>query len=171
MSAPIIRVAGVVAESITDGPGLRYALFVQGCSLRCDGCQNPGTHDPSGGEARTADAIWADIVRNPMLRGVTFSGGEPFDQAAALLPLAEKIRAGGLELAAYSGYTFEQLMTRPEGLALLRQCQVLVDGPFVLARRSLNLRFRGSGNQRILDVPASLAAGEAVERHDGRWQD
>ena len=165
-----VRVAGVVRESITDGPGLRYTLFLQGCSHRCPGCHNPGTHEPAGGEARPLGGLWAEISGNLLLSGVTLSGGEPFEQARALLPLAKKIRCAGLELAVYSGYTFEQLAEQGgDAAALLGQCQVLVDGLFRIDERDLGLRFRGSRNQRILDVAASLSAGRAIEMCDGRW--
>ena len=112
------------------------------------------------------------IRRNPLLRGVTFSGGEPFLQAAGLLPLAAWIRENGYELAIYSGYTFEELLAapEPETAALLRLADVLVDGRFDRLKKNLLLRFRGSSNQRILDLPASLAAGRAVEMPIGRWR-
>lgn len=166
-----IKIAGTVHDSIVDGPGLRFVLFVQGCSHRCPGCHNPETHDPSGGKWASAEQLLAEIKKNPLLTGVTLSGGEPFEQAAALTPLARRIRESGLELAAYSGCTFEQLAAgSPEQRELLSLCQVLVDGPFVQAERSLTLWFRGSKNQRVLDVNASLNAGRAVELFDGRWQ-
>ncbi len=166
-----ISVAGVIGDSITDGPGIRMTVFVQGCPHRCEGCHNPETHPFSGGEPRSAEELLQKIDKNPLLSGVTLSGGEPFCQAAALLPLAEGVRARGLELAAYSGWTYEQLLEQGgDKAALLRLCHVLVDGPFVLAERSLSLRFRGSKNQRILDVQRSLREGRAVLMQDGRWQ-
>ena len=167
-----VRVAGVVRESITDGPGLRYTIFLQGCSHHCPGCHNPETHDPSGGEDWLLTRLWDEISSNPLLTGVTLSGGEPFLQARALLPLTAQIRLAGLELAVYSGYTFEEI--RELGIyamALLRHCHVLVDGPFDIDKRDLGLRFRGSWNQRILDVKASLMRGYAKGMFDGRWQD
>ena len=166
-----ISVAGVIGDSITDGPGIRMTVFVQGCPHRCEGCHKPETHPFSGGEPRSAEELLQKIDKNPLLSGVTLSGGEPFCQAAALLPLAEGVRARGLELAAYSGWTYEQLLEQGgDKAALLRLCHVLVDGPFVLAERSLSLRFRGSKNQRILDVQRSLREGRAVLMQDGRWQ-
>lgn len=163
MEETCIRVAGFTPESIVDGVGLRFTVFVQGCPHRCEGCHNPQTHPASGGRLYTAEEILEKIGRNPLLTGVTFSGGEPFAQAAALLPLARGVRERGLHLCAYSGYTFEELLELgPEVRALLEECQVLIDGPFLLAQRTLEKRFAGSWNQRILDVAASLAAGEPV---------
>ncbi len=113
----------------------------------------------------------AEIVRsNPLAKGVTFSGGEPFAQAEGFARLAKMLKAEGYEVASYSGYTFEQLLAgTPAQRELLESLDVLIDGPFVQARRSLQLVFRGSDNQRVLDVPASLAAGQAVEQSAPRW--
>ncbi len=163
--------AGAVPGSITDGPGIRYTLFVQGCPHHCEGCHNPETHPFEGGQPRTAEEILTEVDRDPLLSGVTLSGGEPFCQAEALLPVARGVKARGLELAAYSGYTFEQLVRLGGAqLELLSLCDVLVDGPFILAQRSLMLRFRGSKNQRLIDVQTSLKQGEPVLMRDGRWQ-
>lgn len=170
--AVALRIAGIVPESITDGPGIRYTIFVQGCGHRCPGCHNPHTWEPDGGREADIDNLWREIEGNPLLSGVTLSGGEPFDQAETLLPLARKTVESGLELAAYSGYTFEQLVEVGDAAAkLLKLCHVLVDGPFVLERRNLGLRFRGSDNQRILAVAESIRQGRAVEIRDGRWQE
>ena len=120
----------------------------------------------------SAEEIFADIVRNPILSGVTFSGGEPFAQAEALIPLARLVKERGLHLCAYSGYTLEQLLSmsreQPEIGELLRLCDVLVDGPFLIEQRTLQKRFAGSRNQRVLDVDASLKCGEAVLQEG--WQ-
>lgn len=157
-----VRVAGRVAESIVDGPGLRYVLFTQGCPHHCPGCHNPDTHDFAGGTPVSVRDILADIRRNPLLRGVTFSGGEPFCQSEALVPLAAALKSLGYHLMAYTGYVWEDLARDTAAARLLPFLDVLVDGPFVEARRSLELRFRGSANQRILDVPAGLSAGRPV---------
>ena len=117
-------------------------------------------------EARVAEIA----ASNPLCRGVTFSGGEPFAQAGGFAKLARLLKQRGYEVASYSGYTFEQLLDgTPEQLELLGSIDVLIDGPFLLAERSLELVFRGSKNQRILDVPASLAAKQAVPITKGRW--
>ena len=168
-----LRVAGVIEESIVDGPGIRFVLFLQGCRLRCPGCQNPQTWDFDGGTLVPSDEVLARIRENPLVHGVTFSGGEPFEQAEALLPLANELKAQGYHLMAFSGFTLEQLVQKPENCALLEQLDLLVDGPFIEAQKSLDLRFRGSRNQRILNMPATRENGwkavldklnEAVER-------
>ena len=111
------------------------------------------------------------VASNPICRGVTFSGGEPFLQAAELVPLAKKLKEWGYELASYTGFLFEDLRDGPEAWKEFLGClDVLIDGPYVEAERSLELRFRGSRNQRIIDVPASMAAGKPVPVSDGRWQ-
>ncbi len=163
MSTPI-RLAGVVRESIVDGPGIRFVVFVQGCPHHCEGCHNPQSHDFSGGYDCEPEKILAEIRKNPLLDGVTFSGGEPLCQAAALLPLAKEIKKMGLNLFIYTGSVFESLLTQndPDILALLREGDFLVDGPYVQAQRDLTLLFRGSQNQRILDLPQSLKQGKGI---------
>ena len=159
-----IRIAGTVGESIVDGPGFRYTLFVQGCPHGCPGCHNPQTHDFDGGQDIALDTLLHDMCRNPLIKGVTFSGGEPFCKAEPLYHLAVELKHKGKHLMAYSGYTFEQLLelSDPFVKKLLGQLDLLVDGPFIMAEKNIELRFRGSANQRVLDVPKSLEANEAV---------
>lgn len=161
-----LRLAGVIKESIVDGPGIRFVIFCQGCSHGCPGCHNPETHDPKGGIEYDFDKILDAITANPLIKGVTFSGGEPFEQAEGLALLAERIREKGYDIWTYSGYTFEQLWERaktdPAVKKLLEGCSVLIDGPFVEEKKTLNLPFRGSSNQRIIDVAKSLKRGQAV---------
>lgn len=164
-----IRVAGLVNDSVVDGPGFRFAVFVQGCPHHCPGCHNPETWTFDGGTWMSADEIMAKIRKNPLLRGVTFSGGEPMSQAQALIPLAKLVREAGLELASYTGYRFEELADVPGASELLTYLDTLIDSPFVLAERDLTLKFKGSRNQRILDVPASLREGRAVLDTGDRW--
>lgn len=166
-----LRLAGFADESIVDGPGLRLTVFCQGCPHHCPGCQNPGTWPFEGGEAVPLEAILARAARDPLVRGVTLSGGEPFAQAEGCAALAALFKARGYEVAAYTGYTFEQLMREgtPAQKALLERLDILVDGPFLQAECSLELRFRGSKNQHILDVPKSLAAAAPVWSTDPRW--
>ena len=166
----MLDLAGIVEDSIVDGPGIRCTIFGQGCPHHCPGCLNPETWTFGCGtlmdEARVAEIA----ASNPLCRGVTFSGGEPFAQAGGFAKLARLLKQRGYEVASYSGYTFEQLLDgTPEQLELLGSIDVLIDGPFLLAERSLELVFRGSKNQRILDVPASLAAKQAVPITKGRW--
>jgi len=160
------RISGIVRESVVDGPGIRFVVFTQGCPHHCPGCHNPDTHPFDGGKLVPVSRILEEIRKNPLLKGVTLSGGEPFCQPGPLAELARAVHGDGLDVMTYSGYTFEQLCekakTEPDTAALLSECDVLVDGRFVEAEKSLLLKFRGSKNQRILDVVKSLAAGEAV---------
>ena len=166
----MVNLAGIVSDSIVDGPGIRTTLFAQGCPHHCPGCHNPETWDFSGGHEATTDQILGIVRFNPISRGVTFSGGEPFAQAAGFAQIAKALKAGGYEVASYSGFTFEELLEgTPEQKELLGWLDVLIDGPFLLTEKSLELPFRGSRNQRIIDVPKSLAAGQAVVITKGRW--
>ena len=155
-----MRIAGIVNDSIVDGPGLRLAIFAQGCPHHCPGCHNPESHDFAGGSDMDTEKIIARMDANPLLDGITLTGGEPFEQPDACRILADAAHARGLNVWAYSGYTFEQLCAVPEKRRLLEACDVLVDGPFLLAERSLDLRFRGLKNQRVLKVSELLAGGE-----------
>lgn len=161
-----LRLAGVVRESIVDGPGIRMTVFVQGCPHHCKGCHNRHTWDFDGGYMSSVERVLEEAAKDKLLRGVTLSGGEPFTQAAALTVLAKGARAMGLNVFCYTGYTFEQLTemfpAHPEFRELLEQCDWLVDGRFIEEEMSLMLHFRGSRNQRILDVPQSLSQGRAV---------
>jgi len=151
-----IRLFGVVRESIVDGPKLRYVVFVQGCPHKCAGCHNPGSHPYGGGKETTTEKIWADIRKNPLIKGITFSGGEPFLWGHELAVIAKKARERGMDIMTYSGFTWEHLVkkaeTEPSVRELLAETNYLVDGRYVEAERDLNLHFRGSRNQRILDV-------------------
>ncbi|WP_334110224.1 anaerobic ribonucleoside-triphosphate reductase activating protein [Thermodesulfitimonas autotrophica] len=162
-----LRIAGVVRESVVDGPGLRYVIFAQGCPHRCPGCHNPETWDPAGGYEITAAELLADISRNPLIAGVTFSGGEPFAQAAAFAALGRALREEGYNIVTYTGYTYEELQTIAEkGVReLLAVTDILIDGPFILAERDLTLPFRGSKNQRIIDLRATRTSETIVELH------
>ena len=157
-----LRIAGTIPESIVDGPGIRYVLFTQGCPHGCPGCHNPQTHDFAGGTEVQVSDLLADILKRPYVKAVTLSGGEPVCQPAPLAQLAAALKDKGFHLMCYSGYTFEELLQLEEARPLLEQLDLLVDGRFVESRKNIELRFRGSDNQRVLDVPASLAAGSAV---------
>ncbi len=162
-----LRLAGVIRESIVDGPGMRMTIFTQGCPHNCEGCHNPQTHDFSGGYISHPENILKELDKDKLLRGVTFSGGEPFMQPEALAELALEIHKRGLDIVTYTGFTFEQIVEsfdkHPERRLLLEQTDYLIDGKFVLSLRSLDLHFRGSSNQRIIDVKKSLEEGRAVE--------
>ncbi|MGN1161476.1 MAG: anaerobic ribonucleoside-triphosphate reductase activating protein [Candidatus Fimenecus sp.] len=166
MSTPL-RLAGVIRESVVDGPGWRFVVFSQGCRHNCEGCHNPQTHDFNGGYMSDVDRIIGEIKKDPLLKGVTLSGGDPFEQAENFSVLAKEVHALGLDVVTYTGYTFEQLykgMEKNEGWRhLLSETDILIDGKFVLAKKSLNCKFRGSTNQRVIDPKKSLETGKAVE--------
>lgn len=160
-----IRLFGVIRESIVDGPNLRFVVFVQGCPHHCPGCHNPESHDPAGGYLSSTARIWNVIRQNPMLRGITFSGGEPFLWGRELAELGRAAQEAGMDVMTYTGFTYEALLEKAkedEGVhKLLSVTNYLVDGPFLQAQRDLTLKFRGSKNQRILDItcyPNSLNA-------------
>ena len=159
-----ISLSGVTGDSIVDGPGLRLTIFTQGCLHHCPGCHNPQTHDPEGGSWADTEDILAAAAENPLLDGITLSGGDPFLQPVPCLALAEGAHKIGLNVWTYTGYTWEALWEEnaPEKIALLKETDVLVDGPFLLAERSLELRFCGSRNQRLIDVKKSLAESKVV---------
>ncbi|MCL2578604.1 MAG: anaerobic ribonucleoside-triphosphate reductase activating protein [Oscillospiraceae bacterium] len=161
-----IRVAGVVKQSVVDGPGLRLTVFTQGCPHKCAGCHNPGTHDFDGGWEIEADDILEELDKNPLLKGITLSGGEPLSRSGELLPLTRGAKERGKDVICFTGYTFEELLKlkerEPALAALLPEIDLLVDGRFDRDLRDLTLNLRGSGNQRVLDLPASLVRGEAV---------
>lgn len=147
-----LKVCGTEPESIVDGEGIRFVVFVQGCPHHCPGCHNPESHAFGGGEIRTVDALYSEVCENPLLKGVTFSGGEPFCQPGPLAELARLVHRRGLDVTTYTGYRYEDLlnMDDPDIDALLAETDVLIDGPFVLAERDLTLAFRGSRNQRMI---------------------
>lgn len=159
-----IRIAGTVNDSYVDGPGCRYSVFTQGCPHHCPGCHNPQSHDFSGGRIVDTEEIIRQMCENPMLDGLTLTGGEPFCQPEACLVLVGAARALQLNVWSYSGWTFEELLQEsdPAKLALLRSLDVLVDGRFILEERSLSLQWRGSRNQRLVDVQKSLRENRVV---------
>ena len=158
-----LRIAGIVNDSITDGPGLRLSVFAQGCPHHCPGCHNPQTHDPADGRDITIQSVLELFDKNPLLCGVTLTGGEPFLQADAFAILAGAIQKRDKSVICYTGYTWEELLTDSHYLPLIRQCHLIIEGPFLSERRSLDLAFRGSSNQRIIHVQDSLTQGRAVE--------
>ena len=173
-AGPVVDVAGIDEDAIADGPGLRFVLFVQGCSHNCPGCHNPQTHEFGIGTKMTIGDLFDRITANPLLSGITFSGGDPMFQAGPLADLAARLhRHGHYDIAVFTGFTFEALLKfgTPDQKRLLAAADILIDGPFVQARRDRNLRFRGSSNQRILDLPASLAENRAIWISDPDWLD
>lgn len=158
--------AGLIPESVVDGPGIRSVIFAQGCPRHCPGCHNPEALDPCGGKIMQDQEIIDVVEKTKLLKGVTFSGGEPFLQAKAFAMLGKRFREKGLDIMTFTGYTWEELMsmgeTEPEVLELIRVTDYLVDGPFVEAQKDLNLAFRGSKNQRVIDVAKSLEKSQVV---------
>lgn len=168
-----MRIAGLVNDSIVDGPGLRFTVFTQGCPHHCPGCHNPASHDPAGGNEKPVEEIIRQMQKNPLLDGVTLSGGEPFSQAGDCALIARAAHQKGLNVWTYTGYTYEGILAgckeRPDWEALLLETDVLVDGPFVISQRSLEIKFRGSRNQRLIDVKKSQSAGEIVLWQPPTW--
>ncbi|MCH5349348.1 MAG: anaerobic ribonucleoside-triphosphate reductase activating protein [Oscillospiraceae bacterium] len=167
MLSGTLKIAGTVNDSIVDGPGIRFTIFTQGCPHRCEGCHNPQTHDFDGGEEVSLESLLEDVRSNPLLDGVTYSGGEPFCQARELYTLGIELKKSGLNIVTYTGYLFEDLLEQASEenfyRELLSVTDYLVDGPFQLDKRDILLKFKGSSNQRILDVKKSLAEKKAVE--------
>lgn len=160
-SMKLIRISGIEPESIVDGEGIRYVIFTQGCPHHCPGCHNPQTHPFGGGKLVSIEDILDDISkRKNWIDGITISGGEPFCQIYQCALIAEKAHQMGLSVWCYTGYLFENLYR--QGIELLKHIDVLVDGPFVQAEKSLELDFRGSRNQRVIDIPESLKDGVAI---------
>ncbi len=164
----MIRVAGIVKNSITDGPGFRYTIFTQGCPHNCFGCHNPESHSFTDGEDFSREKIIEEILEDELLDGVTFSGGEPFMQAQELALLASEIRRkSNLNIFCFTGYTWDELVeqakTRPGWDDLLQEIDVIIDGRFEQALKSMDLRFRGSSNQCAVDVKQSLKLKHKVE--------
>ncbi len=163
----MIRIAGIVKNSITDGPGFRYTIFTQGCPHNCFGCHNPDSHSFIEGEDMSPDNIINEIMADPLLDGVTFSGGEPFMQAEEMSQIATEIRnRTKLNIICFTGYTWEEIIEQSETRIgwkdLLESIDVLIDGRFEITQRSMNLRFRGSSNQRAIDVKKSLESNSLV---------
>ena len=161
-----LRLFGTANDSIVDGPGIRYAVFVQGCTHNCKGCHNPGSHSLDGGYEKEVEEIFAEISKNPLLDGVTFSGGEPFLQAKALYELAKLVKEKNLNIYVYSGFTFEQLVAGANEengwRELLEIADFLIDGKFEEDKKHYTLLFKGSENQRIIDLKESLQMNKAV---------
>lgn len=166
-----LQIFGTVEDSIVDGPGLRYSVFVQGCPHHCEGCHNPESHDFSGGRKVDTAQIIAEMARNPLLDGLTLSGGEPMCQPEACTVLAEAALKAGLNVWCYTGFTWEYLIVDrdPARMALLNAVSVLVDGPFILEQRSLELKYCGSRNQRLIDVAKSMQEGRVILWTPPRW--
>lgn len=162
----LIRLSGIAYESLSNGPGMRRVLFSQGCLHECVGCFNPSTHSFCDGELKDMGILIDEIKNNPILKGVTFSGGDPLEQAEKFAYMAKKIKKLGLNIWCYTGYTYEYIVenfnNRQGFHELVKNIDVLVDGKFEIHKKNVRLKFRGSSNQRIIDVKASLSSGKVV---------
>lgn len=154
-----------IKDSTVDGPGLRIVIWTQGCLHNCKGCHNPNTHDVNGGFLEEADNIIKYINESKLQRGITLSGGEPFLQPLELIPVAKAAINKGLNVWAYSGYTYEQITADKNKKALLDYVDVLVDSPFIIEQKDERLIYKGSKNQRIIDVKQSYTENKVVLSH------
>lgn len=172
MEEEYIRIAGTVPESTVDGPGLRYVIFTQGCPHHCEGCHNPTTHDLSAGKLIKLDTLLERINKDPLISGVTLSGGEPFLQAKTLCKLLDKLDRKKLDVMAYTGFEYEKLLelaNENNGFKdLLERLDVLIDGKFDKNKKDELLMFRGSSNQRVIDCKKSLSEGLV---HEAKFSD
>lgn len=163
-----MRIAGFVEESIVDGPGFRIVIFFQGCAHHCFGCHNPETWDFEGGKEVSFDLIKKIIDDNPYADGITLSGGDPLYQIDASTEIAKYAKSKGLDVILYTGFLFEEVLEMTKANQrlkdLLNNVDTLIDGPFILEQRHLSLKFRGSSNQRIIDVKKSLMQNKIVEK-------
>ena len=160
-----MRIAGILHESIVDGPGVRFVVFTQGCLHQCRGCHNPNTWDQNGGYEISVRVLMKEIHKSPKsVKGVTISGGEPFLQPKETADFAERVHSIGFSVVTYTGYVYEQLLVRArmegEIQRLLDETDILVDGPFIEQQKDISLRFRGSSNQRVIDMNETRRTGE-----------
>ena len=156
-----IRILDIKYGTSVDGIGLRTSLYCAGCENQCPGCHNPQSWDDQGGEEMSVEELFRLIVDADM--NVTFTGGDPMFHPEGLTKLARLIKTHtNKNIWCYTGYRFEDILLHPSRKALLGLCDVLVDGPFILSEKDLTLTFRGSRNQRIIDVQASLSAQKVI---------
>ena len=169
MKSSVVRLAdcNIQMDSIVDGEGIRSVIWFQGCSHNCKGCHNPETHDFLGGTEVLIESIKEQIKSLEFQSGVTFSGGDPMFQVEALVELAKYVHECGMNVWCYTGFTFEQLLEMSKNnelyLEALKNIDVLVDGKFCLELKSFQAPFRGSTNQRVIDVASSLKSGKVIQ--------
>lgn len=157
-----LRISGIIDDSIVDGPGVRYVIFTQGCPHHCPGCHNPETHAFEGGTFITAEHVLNDLKNHKYIKGITFSGGEPMAQPEALAEFVGALKDAGYHVMIFSGYTFEEIQQDGQRKKALERADILIDGRFILAEKSLEVKFRGSKNQRAIDVQKSLQENKVV---------
>ncbi len=163
-----INLSGIALESIVDGPGIRFVIFTQGCPHHCPGCHNPETHDFNGGTIYELDYIIDEFKKHPFMSGLTMSGGEPFSQPKEVLTIIKEFKKlyPQKNIMIYTGYLFEQLlgMNNSDINEILSLTDYLVDGPFILNKRDISLKFKGSSNQRIIDLKQTFINNQVVEK-------
>jgi anaerobic ribonucleoside-triphosphate reductase activating protein len=165
-----LRIAGTIQESIVDGPGIRFVIFTQGCDFHCEGCHNTHTWNHESGQLIDTDFLYEKIKSNPLIRGITISGGEPFLQSAALIPLLTRLKDEKYEIAVYTGYCFEQLLKEDGSKCkMAKLADIIIDGKFILKQKSMLLKFKGSKNQRIINVQESLKQNKVIIETSERW--
>lgn len=155
-----MRVIDIIAGTTVDGPGFRTAIYFSGCEHACPGCHNPSTWSHDAGHTMTIDTIMSVIEDNDF--DVTFTGGDPLYQAAELMPLISRIKETGKTIWLYTGFSFEEAMANPVQAEIIKAVDVVVDGPFIISLRDENLVFRGSSNQRVIDIKATLDCSRIV---------
>lgn len=153
----ILRVINIIDGTTVDGPGFRTSIYFAGCTHHCSGCHNPSTWDPKSGYDMTTEQLLSKIKENDF--DVTFSGGDPMFQVEQLTTLAEEIKRIGKTIWLYTGYTFEQIISSDNLSRILPYVDVIIDGPFIECQRDTSLLFRGSSNQRLIDVRHWLETG------------
>lgn len=157
-----IRIAGIVNDSIVDGPGIRLTVFFQGCVHQCLNCHNPETHDLNGGYLIDINEIIEKVKNNPLLDGITLSGGDPLLQVDGVIELSKRCKELGLNVVCYTGFTFEELKKFKDFDRIVQDIDYLIDGKYVDSLRDLSLKYRGSSNQRIIDIKKSLSSGQII---------
>ncbi|MDR2730959.1 MAG: anaerobic ribonucleoside-triphosphate reductase activating protein [Treponema sp.] len=158
-----MRLSGIIPESVVDGPGLRIVIFTQGCPHQCPHCQNPETWDRDAGKEFSVRQVIRSLKQHKKnKRGITFSGGEPFLQPAELVQAANAARQMGLDIVTYTGFTYEELIadTNDDIKSLLSATDILIDGKYIHALRNIGLQFRGSSNQRLIDIAITKKTGQ-----------
>ena len=166
-----IRLFGIANDSIVDGPGLRYTIFTQGCYHKCSGCHNPKSHDMNGGYLKDINEIIAEIDENQLLDGITLSGGEPVLQIEPLIEICKAVKYRGLNIVIYSGFIFEQIIKDSRMKSLLAVFEMLIDGKFEQDKKSLSLLYRGSTNQRLINIQKSLKYEKVIEYETNEYNE
>lgn len=158
-----MKIADILHGSIVDGPGIRSVVFFQGCIHHCRGCHNSGTWDVNKGTELSVAELLTELNSNAIVgRAVTLSGGDPFLQVVELFNFVTALKHNNYHICVYTGYLWEHIISVPLMCKCLPYIDLLIDGPFIVEQKSLDLRFRGSRNQRIIDVQASLSTGQLI---------